>query len=185
MTLHERNLPVEQISAPALAALVQDANSKLRGKVVRTATVPLRWLGREDDDASLGRQPPLEVYAKLEGHQHTGSFKYRGALYATMNTPAKAVVTASAGNHALALCAAAKALGKSSHVIVPIGVSEIKARRILDEADTVSFIGNDLYSATDAALRRVAGPNLAGEEYTSPYAAVDVAAGAGTMVIEA
>lgn len=82
------------------------------------------------------------------------------------------------------MCAAAKAENKKSHIIVPVGVSEIKAKRILDEADLESFNGNDLYEATSAAQHRVADRGHH-EEYLSPYAAVPVAAGAGTMMIEA
>jgi threonine dehydratase/cystathionine beta-lyase/cystathionine gamma-synthase len=177
----EKNRPiaVEQIKPEDLAQLVQEAYAQLQGKVVRTATTPLRWLGVHD-----GSTGSTEVYAKLEGHQHTGSFKYRGALNAVISSKAKTVVTASAGNHALALCAASRAEGRNSHIVVPVGVSEIKAKRILDEADTVSFSGNDLYEATLAALHRVA-EHGDQEEYISPYGAVNVAAGAGTMIVEA
>lgn len=179
MTTRRRTSVVEQIEARDLATLVSEAYDRLRGRVVRTATTRLQWLGGNDESGRSG-----EVYAKLEGHQHTGSFKYRGALNAVILSKAEVVVTASAGNHALALCAAAKAENKKSHIIVPVGVSEIKAKRILDEADLVSFNGNDLYEATSAAQHRVADRGDH-EEYISPYAAVNVAAGAGTMMIEA
>jgi threonine dehydratase len=169
--------PDGTMNPDAWADLVEQAHARLQGKVVWTPVAPLKWLDRKGPNGSS-----LEVRAKLDCHQHSGSFKYRGALNALLNTTGPKVITASAGNHALALCAAAKATGKKAHVALPIGVSEIKAKRIIAEADEVSFSGKDLFEATLAAKKLA---KEGGGEYVSPYADVHVAAGAGTMIVEA
>ncbi|KAL6155958.1 hypothetical protein ACJQWK_05072 [Exserohilum turcicum] len=163
----------QQIDAKWLAYQVQQSSRRLSGHVVRTPTIRLPWLDR----------PGLEVWAKLDCHQNTGSFKYRGALIAIMQSPAETIVTASAGNHALAVCAAAQALEKEYFIIAPVEVSEIKAKRILCSATRMSFFGNDLGEATQEAIGYAKGkPNT---HYISPYADPLVVAGAGTCVVEA
>ncbi|KAK2050928.1 tryptophan synthase beta subunit-like PLP-dependent enzyme, partial [Colletotrichum caudatum] len=158
-----------------------EAKKRLSGRVIRTPTTQLHWIG---DDAH-------RVWAKLECQQETGSFKFRGALNALLTTAAPVVITASAGNHALAVCRAARAAGKTSKIIVPVTVSELKAKRILAEADEVIFYGNDLAEATTEAIRiekllainnKQDGPTV---KYVSPYDDLSVAAGAGTLMSEA
>ncbi|KAH9865875.1 hypothetical protein J1614_009462 [Plenodomus biglobosus] len=172
---HRKQFPTidQQVSGKWLAGQVQQASKRLAGHVVRTPTIRLPWLDQEG----------VEVWAKLECQQHTGSFKYRGALNAMMQTPAENIITASAGNHALAVCAAAQLLGKKSTIVAPVGVSEIKARRIVSSATRVSFFGNDLGEATREAMEH--GRSKASTHYISPYADPTVAAGAGTAVVEA
>lgn len=164
---------IRQTSAQCLASEIGRAATKLHGRVIHTPTIRLPWLDSQD----------LKVWAKLECQQHTGSFKYRGALYAMEQSSAQTIVTASAGNHALAVCAAAQVLGKKSHIIAPVGVSEIKAKRIFANADRVSFFGNDLAEATRQAMKQVTATTSS--YYVSPYADPTVAAGAGTMMPEA
>ncbi|CAK3772473.1 pyridoxal-5 -phosphate-dependent beta subunit [Lecanosticta acicola] len=164
----------QMINAEALAELVEQAERRIRGKVVRTPVVRLPWLDREEGEG-------LKVWAKLDCHQHSGSFKFRGALNALVRSGSQRVVTASAGNHALALCAAARATGKTAHIVLPTGVSEIKAKRIMAEADQVSFSGKDLFEATHTAKKIAA---ARGDHYVSPFADVDVAAGAGSIMME-
>ncbi|CBX91785.1 hypothetical protein IAQ61_000004 [Plenodomus lingam] len=163
----------QQISGKSLAGQVRQSTSRLAGHVVRTPTIRLPWLD----------QAGVEVWAKLECHQHTGSFKYRGALNAMMQSPAETIVTASAGNHALAICAAAQLLGKKSTIVAPVGVSEVKAKRLVSNATHVSFFGNDLGEATSVAMEQ--GRTHTSTHYISPYADPKVAAGAGTSVVEA
>lgn len=59
-TTRHRTSVVEQIEAHNLATLVSEAYDRLRGRVVRTATTHLRWLGGSDGSSRSG-----EVYAKL------------------------------------------------------------------------------------------------------------------------
>ena len=68
---------------------------------------------------------------KLEHLQRGGSFKLRGAVNALMAGPRPAqVVTASGGNHGIAVATAAAALGLPATVYVPVGAPEGKTRRI-------------------------------------------------------
>lgn len=146
------------------------ASNQLKNHVLRTPTIQLDWLG------SAARK----VYAKLECHQHTGSFKCRGAFNA-MRTGFQPVITASAGNHGLALAASAKRLGRGCTVVVPVIASGIKVKRFQQHA-LVTIFGRDLLDAIKFAI------NVAqhtGASFISPYADVDVAAGADTAVIEA
>ncbi|KAK2038745.1 tryptophan synthase beta subunit-like PLP-dependent enzyme [Colletotrichum somersetense] len=170
-----------QVTASCLVEQIVEAQGRLSGRVIRTPTTQLHWIG---DDTH-------QVWAKLECQQETGSFKFRGALNALLTTAAPVVITASAGNHALAVCRAARAAGKTSKIIVPVTVSELKAKRILAEADEVIFYGNDLAEATTEAIRieKLAAINNRQDEptvkYISPYDDLYVAAGAGTLMSEA
>ena len=64
-----------------------------------------------------------EIWAKMEIWQRAGSFKIRGALYSLMQLSdeerARGVITASAGNHALALSIAAKQMNVPVKVVMP------------------------------------------------------------------
>lgn len=93
------------------------------------------------------RQTPLEhssalsqilgvpVYLKLEFLQVTGSFKYRGALYAISRlSPEKkqrGIATCSAGNHGIALAYASAQEGISCTVFVPKNIDEAKFNKLL------------------------------------------------------
>jgi len=163
---------MRQISSAVLSSLVDAASVRLKTQVVRTPTVRLTWLDSED----------REVYAKLECHQRTASFKYRGALNALLNSPnQQPFITASAGNHGLALAAAAQRLARESSIVVPVNASEIKVKRLQQYA-RVTLFGKDLAEATDFALYV---SQRTGSTFVSPYADIDVAAGAGTAVLEA
>jgi threonine dehydratase len=79
-----------------------------------------RWRGREID-ALLA--PGTEVYLKLELFQYAGSFKPRGALLNMLALDPEAlrrgVTAVSAGNHAMAVGYAARALGTTAKVVMP------------------------------------------------------------------
>ncbi|KAL4887758.1 tryptophan synthase beta subunit-like PLP-dependent enzyme [Aspergillus ambiguus] len=167
-----------------LGELIRDAYHRLHGRVVHTPTIPLHWMAK----------PSQEIWAKLECHQHTGSFKFRGALNAVELSSAQTVITASAGNHALAICRAAKTLGKESTIIAPLNISEIKSKRIKNDATHLVFYGNDLAEATKEAIRieKEGQGNVSHDtamarqpEYISPFDNISVAAGAGTLMFEA
>lgn len=82
--------------------------------------------------AHLAPTPLIEAdlpatWLKLEMLQPTGSFKVRGAVAALATLPAgRAVVAASAGNHALAVAWAASRLGHRAAVVVPRSASRAK-----------------------------------------------------------
>src|ERR1700742_5245925 len=107
------------------------------------------------------------VIFKLEHLQRTGSFKLRGALNALLSGPTpELVVTASGGNHGLAVAAAARLLGLPAVVYVPESVPAGKARRI--EAEGARLVRHGVrYS--DAAAAAVAAATEPGARYVPAY----------------
>ncbi|MFS8103174.1 serine/threonine dehydratase [Lentzea alba] len=67
---------------------------------------------------------------KLEHLQLTGSFKIRGALNKLLSLNVSEVVTASGGNHGIAVAQAAHLLGAHATVFVPVTAPETKTSRI-------------------------------------------------------
>jgi threonine dehydratase len=67
---------------------------------------------------------------KLEHLQLTGSFKIRGAVNKLLSLNASEIVTASGGNHGIAVAQAAQLLGAHATVFVPVTAPETKTTRI-------------------------------------------------------
>src|SRR4051794_30928285 len=115
---------------------------------------------------------------KLESLQPTGSFKVRGALAAvTALEPGMKIVTASAGNHGLALAWAAERLGLEATIVVAETASSAKIEGIRRYPATLVVHGRDYDEAERHAL------TLEGS-YVSPYNDRQVIAGAGTVALE-
>lgn len=118
---------------------------------------------------------------KLEHLQLGGSFKLRGAINALscVDHPAR-VVTASGGNHGLAVATAATLLGVPATVYVPRTAPESKTRRI--EATGAQLIrhGANYAEAAAAALAAVTSQDV----YLPAYDHPDVIAGQGTVGAE-
>jgi threonine dehydratase len=140
----------------------------------------------------LVRETPVElahlpepVWLKLEHLQHTGSFKFRGAsnkiALLTAEQAARGVITASNGNHGLAVAAAAQARGIAADVYVSNHVAQAKAQRIEAMGARLHRAGDDPLTA-ELAARRAA--EESGRVFISPYNDVDVAAGQGTIAVE-
>src|SRR5467141_1089265 len=97
---------------------IRAARERLRELIAET---PLwRWRG---DAVEQAAGPGTQVLLKLELFQHAGSFKPRGALCAMMDLApdalARGVTAVSAGNHAMAVGYAARALGTTAKVVMP------------------------------------------------------------------
>jgi len=123
------------------------------------------------------------VVLKLEHLQVTGSFKFRGALNALLAGPTPdRVITASGGNHGLAVATAASVLDLPATVYVPESVPAAKARRI--EATGAKLIrhGGSYAEAATAALADSTAP---GRRYVPAYDDPFVIAGQGTCAAEA
>jgi threonine dehydratase len=122
------------------------------------------------------------VVFKLEHLQRTGSFKLRGALNALLSGPLpELVVTASGGNHGVAVATAAAVLGLPSVVYVPESVPSGKARRIEAAGAKLVRHGSRYAEAADAAMAAAAGP---GARYVPAYDDAAVIAGQGTVAAE-
>lgn len=126
-----------------------------------------------------------EVWLKLEIVQTTGSFKLRGAsnalaVLADRRPGVAGVVTASAGNHGLAIAWAAKQLGLSARVYVPAGAPPIKRHAMI-------ALGAEVIETTsydDAESEALGDARRTGLTYVSPYNDDHVIAGAGTVALE-
>ena len=125
------------------------------------------------------------VWLKLEAHQHTGSFKVRGALtrLASLSPAEKGagVVTASAGNHGLGVSYAAARLDVRAKVYVPRSTPAVKRDGIgrLGGAEVV-VCEHEGYDATEQEAHREA--ESSGAVFVSPYDDPWVAAGNGGTV---
>jgi threonine dehydratase len=117
---------------------------------------------------------------KLEHLQLTGSFKVRGALNALLGAPSRPerVVTASGGNHGVAVATAAAVLDVPATVYTPEWVPAAKARRI--EATGAKLIRHGATYA-EAAAAAMAVPDAV---YVPAYEHPLVVAGQGTCAAE-
>ncbi len=137
--------------------------------------------------ASYARHTPVlratvdgrPVVLKLEQLQLTGSFKVRGALNALLSTRPARVVTASGGNHGLAVATAAAMLDIPATVYTPESVPAGKARRI--EATGAKLIRHGTTYAEASAVARTVSDALYLPAYDHPL----VVAGQGTCAAEA
>ena len=160
-----------------------------------TATLPLPTAGSVAVAAAaiaphVRRTPVLRaevdgrpLVLKLEHLQRGGSFKLRGAVNALMAGPRPAqVVTASGGNHGIAVATAAAALGLPATVYVPVTAPEGKARRIQAAGARLVRHGATYAEAATAALEHARAP---GARYVPAYDDPAVVAGQGTVTAEA
>ena len=119
-------MPADGESPPIISrAEVEVARRVLGSRVTRTPLVTAE---------AAGRQLGARIYLKLECHQRTGAFKYRGALYAAatlLEGTGGEIVTASSGNHALGVCLAAVELGARATVVMPESAPAVKRERAL------------------------------------------------------
>jgi threonine dehydratase len=126
-----------------------------------------------------------EVWLKLETVQTTGSFKLRGAANALAALTERehgvsTVVTASAGNHGLAVTWAGRQLGLTVRAYVPTYSAAVKRHTMAQLGAHV--IETPTYDAAEASARDDA--RRTGAIYVSPYNDYDVMAGAGTIALE-
>ena len=114
---------------------------------------------------------------KLEHLQLTGSFKIRGAVHKLLSLNVSEVVTASGGNHGIAVAQAAQLLGAHATVFVPVTAPETKTRRI--EALGAKLIRHGTtYAEAAAAARDLGLPYI--EAYNDP----EIIEGQSTMTRE-
>jgi len=154
------------------AALSVAAHRRIKHWLTLTPCIPSRMLF--DDETGL-------VF-KAENFQKTGSFKFRGAMskLTSLSTEVPAI-TASSGNHGLALATAAQITGHDLTVVLPETVAREKLSRI--KALGVETI---LHS-NDSGLAEQHAQKLAKEQgkiYCSPYNDPQVIAGQGTIALE-
>jgi threonine dehydratase len=123
------------------------------------------------------------VSLKLEGLQHSGSFKARGAFNNLLQREAPAVgcATASGGNHGAAVAYAGQRLGVRAKIFVPSIASPAKIAKIRAYGADVHVEGKDYFDAQALCDAYVA---ATGALKIHPYDAVETIAGQGTVGLE-
>ncbi len=128
---------------------------------------------------------PGHPFLKLENVQVTGSFKIRGALNKIMCLNTKqcnaGIVTASTGNHGLAVAHALSKTGVEGVIFLPETSASYKVQLLEHFGVALRFFGKDGLGAENEA-RRAAAENH--RTYVSPYNDPDVVAGQGTVAAE-
>jgi threonine dehydratase len=126
---------------------------------------------------------PHDVALKLEGLQHSGSFKVRGAFSTLLSAvvPAAGVIAASGGNHGAAVAYAASALGHRAEVFVPATAPAAKLERIRRYGAQVTAVGADYAEAHQASVER---GGATGALRVHAYDQPEVVAGQGTVAVE-
>lgn len=127
-----------------------------------------------------------QVWLKLENWQPTGSFKVRGALnYLSQlhaEDRARGIVTASAGNHALAVGYAAQQLGAGTVTIfVPMTTPRAKVNKLRRFPVDVREVGQTYDDAHHAAVEF---ERAQGAVFVHAYDDARTVAGAGTTALE-
>jgi threonine dehydratase len=135
---------------------------------------------------ALSHNPtPASLWLKLECLQVTGSFKARGATNKLLATPKEqltaGVVTASGGNHGLAVAHAAGLAGVSATIFVPEITSPAKIERLRNSGARVEVTGAVWNETNPVALEFARQHNAA---YFHPFADPAVMAGQGTLALE-
>src|SRR5436190_9430805 len=96
---------------------------------------------------TISRMTGNRVFFKLENLQMTGSFKERGALNRLMTLSAeekqRGVVTASAGNHGMAVAFHTRRLGIRSTVVMPTQAPLIKVTQVRGYGAEARLFGAD------------------------------------------
>jgi threonine dehydratase len=154
---------------------IEAARARISGYIRKTpAIVP------------TGLKDPLpvdcRVTLKLECLQVTGSFKARGAMNRlTACTPeqvAAGIVTASGGNHGLAVARTAFAAGSRATIFLPTNVSPDKLAKIKGWGADPRVVGDVWDESNEAALQFA---KTTDATYIHPFADPDVVAGHGTL----
>jgi len=155
---------------------IQSAAQRLEGIVRETPVV------RSD---CLSEQIGCEVYLKLENLQVTGAFKIRGAANCiaqlTDEEHARGVITASAGNHAQGVAAAAAAVGIEATIVMPETTPVVKVEQTQQYGPEIVLWGDNFEEA------ETHGCSLAEERglyFVHPFDDDRVIAGQGTVGLE-
>lgn len=156
---------------------IEAAAGRIRGHVRRTPLV------RADQLLQAPAAAPL--WLKLECLQVTGSFKARGAtnrlLAADPATLARGIVTASGGNHGLAVARSGHLARVQTTVFLPGNASSAKRAKLAGWGAEVRIEGS-VWDESDRAARAFA--EKTGAIYFHPFADPEVVAGQGTVALE-
>lgn len=156
---------------------IWEARKRISGIVYR---MPLVY------SSGLSERTGSQVYLKMECWQRCGCFKVRGAVnHISSLTPeerSRGLVTASSGNHALAVAFASQLHGDHpTRIYVPEDSDPAKVKRILAYGPDLVYHGRSFQEAYDEA-RRYADEN--GSVFVHSHTDPKVIAGQGTIGLE-
>jgi threonine dehydratase len=155
---------------------ILEARRKIRGLVTKTPT----YLSDV-----FSQRTGAEVYLKFECFQPVGVFKIRGAVNKICSlSPSElesGLVTASSGNHGLAVAYAAKIYGAKAVVVVPENAVKEKVEAIERYGAEIVKYGKDYDEAYSKALEV---QKEAGTTFVHPFDDPFVIAGQGTVGLE-
>ncbi len=168
------------MDAPAIAAPTLDdieaAAERIKDRVRRTPCLRTRHI----------REPVHpQLMLKLECLQVTGSFKARGASNAVLSLDRAAldrgIITASGGNHGVAVAYAGRASDTKTVVYLPDRADKAKQQEIINWGAEVIIEGDVWDDANAAALAHAERDGLT---YLHPFSDPTVIAGQGTVARE-
>ncbi len=166
----------------AMDNLVNDiiaANQRIKAVDGGARETPLETSGEFSDRTGA------DFLLKGEHLQRTGSFKMRGAMNKVLCLDERArkrgIITASSGNHGIAVAQAATVGGVEATIYLPESVSPLKHTKIRRlGAKTVLIPGNGIQA--EMAARSAA--EREHKTYVSPYSDPEIIAGQGTVGLE-
>lgn len=126
-----------------------------------------------------------EIYFKCENFQKVGAFKFRGATNAIMSLTdeeaKRGVGTHSSGNHAAALCLAARMRNIPAYIVMPRTAPEIKVKAVKGYGGKITFCEPTL-QARESTMEKVL--EQTGATFIPSYNHFKIIAGQGTAAKE-
>jgi threonine dehydratase len=148
----------------------------------RILTTPVRRWRDEPLEAAVGTG--TQVYLKEELFQRTGTFKPRGALAVMLDMDRAAldrgVTAVSAGNHAIAVAYAARALGSTAKVVMPKNANPFRVEKCRALGAEIELV-EDVHRAFDRVTQI---ERDEGRTFVHPFEGPLTALGTATLGLE-
>ncbi len=155
----------------------RSAHASVRDAIRRTPTFAWQM-------GAIAARRAEGLWLKLELFQVTGSFKARAALLAARalapEARARGLTGVSAGNHAIAVAWAARAVGTSAKLVMPRTADPWRVARCREQGGEVVLV-DDVHSAFATAQAIAAAE---GRTMLHPFEGKTVATGTGTVALE-
>ncbi len=155
---------------------VEQAHDRIRPYIQKTPVLSSRGINELLEG---------DFYFKCENFQKVGAFKFRGAINAIMSLSEdqaqRGVVTHSSGNHAAALCLAARIRGIPAYIAMPRTAPEIKKTAVEGYGGIITFCEPTMDSREQTKEKIVA---ETGAAFIPPYNHFDIVCGQGTAAKE-
>lgn len=163
------------LSLPEYSDVIK-AHDLIRGYIHRTPVMSSK---------SINAIFNAEIFFKCENFQKAGAFKFRGATNAIMSLPdeeaKRGVGTHSSGNHAAALCLAARMRNIPAHIVMPRTAPKIKIKAVEGYGGKITFCEPTL-EARESTMEKVL--EQTGAAFIPSYNHFKIIAGQGTAAKE-